>query len=140
MAKHESNFQQFGTDGMPKPNSDHDGGYGIYQLTPPSADIQYWNWKSNVDRAIQKLTEDKNRIGNGTQNRGSDKFWQDQWINLINGIFNTREIKRIHQIILHTEILYLVLSQQAIKSHSMMPFYFKCLMVVPVAISLYGII
>lgn len=30
---------------------DDQKGFGIFQLSPPSQDMQYWNWKANVDRA-----------------------------------------------------------------------------------------
>ncbi len=49
IAKHESDgYNQFAPNSYPLTSGD--GGIGIMQLTPPSANNQYWNWKSNVDR------------------------------------------------------------------------------------------
>ncbi len=45
MANHESGYRQFGGDGMPLPNSQGDGGYGIFQLTPPRNPMnQVWDF------------------------------------------------------------------------------------------------
>ncbi|NPU98442.1 MAG: hypothetical protein HPY51_14700 [Candidatus Omnitrophica bacterium] len=44
---------------MPLASSDGKGGYGVFQITPPGADIRFWSWKANVDRGKEIIAEKK---------------------------------------------------------------------------------
>ncbi len=70
MANHESGYRQFASDGMPLPNSGGDGGYGVFQLTPPRDPYhQVWDWKGNIDGGKVILDEKKTQ---------ADVFWSNQ--------------------------------------------------------------
>jgi hypothetical protein len=69
MANWESGYKQFDSQGMPFPNASHDGGYGIFQLTPPFHDYHYWSWKANITGG--KITLD-------TKNTDATNFWNNQ--------------------------------------------------------------
>lgn len=79
MANHESGYRQFGGDGMPLPNSGGDGGYGIFQLTPPRNPMnQVWDWKHNVLGGKTIIDEKKSP---------ADAFWttnHKEWVDYNN--------------------------------------------------------
>ncbi len=47
-----------GSIGMPKPNSKHDGGYGLFQITFQKTISDCWNWKSNAYAGKARLDQD----------------------------------------------------------------------------------
>lgn len=82
IAKHETDvnptlggYAQFlPTSGLPRYANNHDGGYGIFQLSPPSTPAQYWNWQANVDGGKKVLEQKRDSLSP----RGATKFWNDQ--------------------------------------------------------------
>ncbi|MFB3906710.1 MAG: hypothetical protein ACE15E_25010 [Acidobacteriota bacterium] len=73
MANHESGYRQFDSLGYPLPNGGHDGGYGLFQVTPPSSAAQYWNWKANVTKGKSILDSKRD-----APTSGATAFWDRQ--------------------------------------------------------------
>jgi hypothetical protein len=73
MANQESAYRQFDSQGYPLPNSKGDGGYGIFQITPPNSADQYWNWKANVAKGKSVLD-----LKRDDPSKGANVFWNSQ--------------------------------------------------------------
>lgn len=88
IARHESGGIQFENDsgkshqGVPKLNRLHDGGGGICQITPPSAD-DLWNWKTNVASG-KRVFADKQTVARGFPQRQAASARFQQLVQAVN--------------------------------------------------------